>query len=61
MYRDIEISEKQIDAGQVKEARIALRETRVKYDVLQGMTDLQRQYTKKMGGKQRICVMYWIL
>ena len=31
MYRDIEISEKQIDAGQVREARIALREIRAKY------------------------------
>ena len=31
MYRDIEISEKQIEAGQVKDARTALRETRVKY------------------------------
>ena len=28
MYRDIEISEKQIKAGQVKDARTALRETR---------------------------------
>ena len=27
MYRDIEISEKQIEAGQVKDARTALRET----------------------------------
>ncbi len=31
MYRDIEISEKQIEAGQIKEARTALRETRTKY------------------------------
>ena len=31
MYRDIEISEKQIEAGQVKDARTALRETRAKY------------------------------
>lgn len=32
MYRNIEISEKQIEAGQeVKDARTALRETRVKY------------------------------
>ena len=31
MYIDIEISEKQIDEGQVKEARTALRETRLKY------------------------------
>ena len=31
MYRDIEISEKQIEAGQVKDARAALRETRAKY------------------------------
>ena len=31
MYRDIEISEQQIEAGQVKEARVALRETRAKY------------------------------
>ena len=28
MYRDIEISEKQIEAGQVKDARTALKETR---------------------------------
>lgn len=31
MYRDIEISEKQIEAGQVKDARTALKETRAKY------------------------------
>lgn len=31
MYGDIEISEKQIEAGQVKDARTALRETRAKY------------------------------
>ena len=31
MYRDIEISEKQIEAGQVKDARMALREMRAKY------------------------------
>lgn len=31
MYRDIEISEKQIEAGQIKEVRTALRETRTKY------------------------------
>ena len=31
MYRDIEISEKQIEAGKVRDARIALSETRVKY------------------------------
>ena len=31
MYRDIEISEKQIEAGQVKDARTALGETRAKY------------------------------
>lgn len=31
MYRDIEISEKQIEVGQVKDARTALRETRAKY------------------------------
>ena len=31
MYIDIEISEKQIEAGQVKDARTALRETRAKY------------------------------
>lgn len=31
MYRDIEISEKQIEAGQVKDARMALKETRTKY------------------------------
>ena len=31
MYRDIEISEKQIQTGQIKDARIALREMRAKY------------------------------
>lgn len=31
MYRDIEISEKQIETGQVKDARTALKETRAKY------------------------------
>ncbi|NLK78757.1 MAG: type II toxin-antitoxin system Phd/YefM family antitoxin [Clostridiales bacterium] len=31
MYRDIEISEKQVETGQVKDARAALRETRAKY------------------------------
>ena len=30
-YRDIEISEKQIEAGQVKDTRAALKETRAKY------------------------------
>ncbi len=30
-YRDIEISEKQIEAGQIKDARAALKETRAKY------------------------------
>ena len=30
MYRDLEISEKQIGAGHVKDARTALRETRAK-------------------------------
>lgn len=30
-YRDIEISEKQVEAGQVKDARAALKETRAKY------------------------------
>ena len=30
MYRDIEISEKQIEAGQVKDARTALKKTRAK-------------------------------
>ena len=33
MYRDIEISEKQIEDGQVKDARGALREMRAKYDL----------------------------
>ena len=33
MYRDIEISEKQIETGQVKDARTALRETRAKYSL----------------------------
>lgn len=31
MYRDIEISEKQIEVGRVKDARTALGETRAKY------------------------------
>lgn len=31
MYRDVEISEQQIEVGKIKEARIALREMRVKY------------------------------
>lgn len=31
MYRDIEISEKQIAAGQIKDARTALKEMRAKY------------------------------
>lgn len=31
MYRDIEISERQIEAGQVKDARKALGEMRTKY------------------------------
>lgn len=31
MYRDIEISEKKIEAEQVKDARAALREARAKY------------------------------
>lgn len=31
MYRDIEISERQVEAGKIKDARIALSETRVKY------------------------------
>ena len=33
MYRDIEISEKQIEEGQVKDARTALREMRAKYGI----------------------------
>ena len=33
MYRNIEISEKQIEAGQVKEARTALREMKAKYGI----------------------------
>lgn len=33
MYRDIEISGKQIETGQVKDARTALRETREKYSL----------------------------
>ena len=33
MYRDIEISEKQIETGQVKDARTPLRETRAKYSL----------------------------
>ena len=31
MYRDIEISEKQIEAGQVKDSRTALSKTRARY------------------------------
>ncbi len=31
MYRDIEISEKQAETGKVKDARMALGETRAKY------------------------------
>ena len=31
MYRDIELSEKQIESGKVKDAREALKETRAKY------------------------------
>lgn len=31
MYRDIEISEKQVETGKVKDARMALGETRAKY------------------------------
>ena len=31
MYNDIEVSEKQIETGQVQDARIALREMRGKY------------------------------
>ncbi len=31
MYRDIEISEGQVESEQVKDARTALRETRAKY------------------------------
>ena len=33
MYRDIELSEKQIETGQIKDARSVLRETRAKYDL----------------------------
>ena len=33
IYRDIEISEKQIEAGQVKDARTALREMKAKYGI----------------------------
>ena len=33
MYRAMELSEKQIEAGQIKDARSALRETREKYDL----------------------------
>ena len=31
MYKDIEICEKQVETGQVKDARTTLRETRAKY------------------------------
>ena len=31
MYPDLEMSERQIETGQVKDARMALRETRAKY------------------------------
>jgi PHD/YefM family antitoxin component YafN of YafNO toxin-antitoxin module len=33
MYRDIELSEKQLEAGQTKDARAALEEMRIKYDL----------------------------
>lgn len=33
MYRDIEISEKQIEDGKIKDARTALTEVRTKYDL----------------------------
>jgi PHD/YefM family antitoxin component YafN of YafNO toxin-antitoxin module len=33
MYRDIEISERQIEAEKIKDARAALKETRAKYDL----------------------------
>ena len=33
VYRDIEISEKQIEVGKVKDARTALKETRAKYGI----------------------------
>ena len=33
MYKDIEISEKQIEEGKAKNARIALKEMRAKYDL----------------------------
>ncbi|AVM68776.1 type II toxin-antitoxin system Phd/YefM family antitoxin [Lachnospiraceae bacterium oral taxon 500] len=33
MYHDIEISARQIKAGQVKDAKAALKETRAKYDL----------------------------
>ena len=33
MYRDIELSEKQIESGKVKDAREALKETRAKYGI----------------------------
>lgn len=33
MYRDIEISEKQIGTGQIKTVRTALREMWAKYDI----------------------------
>lgn len=34
MYRDIEISESQIEAGQVKDARMSLKEMSSKYGLL---------------------------
>ncbi len=33
IYRDIELSERQIENGQVKDARTALAEAREKYDI----------------------------
>ena len=33
MYRDIEISEKQIEEGKIKDAEKALKEKREKYDI----------------------------
>ena len=40
MYQDIEISERQIEAGQVKDARKALGEMRAKYS-LRGSSEIK--------------------
>lgn len=48
MYKDIEISEKQIEAGQVKDARTALRETRAKF------AECRDAYLAKKGQREAV-------